>query len=348
MPEQSPQQAVTPTPPAPVAPSTGPQLPAQTAYGNSFLQDQARQRGSSGRLSWQGALGDTLGGRLYDALSAQLTDDKLLGHANSAVESALSALKGKLDVQASDQEAAALFMSELDKQLKGIAQQAVVNSGLAEGIRDYADVHPYEIALAAIAGAAAYVLSNQDLPLVETKLGLGGGHSLVGGVDVGRTMHLALEQVRVGYRYRGPQLSAELNGDRFQDGWAASGGLTYAPSAGTSMGVTGSHQDRAGVQKSRLDLSYVDPQVAANAYWQQQVGGTTPGQAIGASVASRGSAGDLNRHVSGEWRSDGSWEAAAGVGREQRNSSWAVEGYGGQTAGGQSDVGIRALFKLKF
>lgn len=330
------------------SPSTA--LEPQSRFGNEYLKDRLQQRQSAGKLTWQGALGDTLGTRLYDALSAQLTDDKLLKQAKSAVDSALSALKGQLagQLDATEEEAAALLFKELDKALQSIARDAVVGSGLSEGIRDTVDAHPYEIALAAAAGAVAYVLSNQDLPLIESKLGLGGGHSLVGGVDPGRTMSLALEQVRVGYRYQGDKVAAHLVGDKFQDGWGAEGAIRYAPSPTTQLALEGKHSDRDGKQSSRLDLSYVDPDVAARAWWEQSKGGDASRQAVGASAATRGGPDELQRHVSGTYRSDGSWEAAAGVGQTEKDRSWSVEAFGGRDAQGREDVGVRALFKLRF
>jgi hypothetical protein len=239
-------------------------------------------------------------------------------------------------------------MAEIDKALRGIAQDAVVNSGLAEGIRDFADVHPYEIALAAAAGAVAYVLSNQDLPLLEAKLGLGGGHSLVAGIDPGRTMSLALEQVRVGYRYRGDHVAAHLTADKFRDGYAVDGGVNYSPSAGTDLGLSGSHSDRDGKQRTRLDLSYHDPSLAANLGFQRDVTQGRSMDSVTAGVRNQPAPGELDRHASATWRNDGSWEAAAGVSKTDRDSSFSVEGFAGRDAAGNQDVGIRALYKLRF
>ena len=210
-----------------------------------------------------GALGESMGGKLYDAMSAQLTDEKLVGHANRLVASGLSNLRQALAGQTNtldEKEAAALLLAELDKGMKQVARDAVTASGLAEGLRGVADAHPYEIALAAVAGAVAYVLSNQDLPLLQTRVGIGGGSSLIAGVDPGRTMKLALEQVRVGYRYQGDHLAAELVADRFANGKAVSGNLQYQAGQAT-YGLEGSYTDRDGRQDRRLDLSYRDPEI---------------------------------------------------------------------------------------
>lgn len=328
--------------------STG--LSAQSRLGNAYLQEQLRGRQSPGQLSWQGALGEKLGGKLYGALSKQLTNENLVGHANKVVDSALGALRTALQgqVQPTQEEAVQLFLAEIDKHLKGVSEDAVVGSGLADGIRNYADVHPYEIALAAVAGAVAYVLSNQDLPLIEAKLGLGGGHSITGGIDPGRTMKLALEQVRIGYRYQGDHVAGYLNASKYQDGYSAEAGIAYAPSATTGMSLSGSHSDRAGVQSSKLDLRYQDPSMQAGLGFQRNVGGDQPGSSVSASIADRPAQGQLQRSMSGTYRGDGSWEAAAGVGKNTKDASWSVEAYAGEDAKGQNELGVRTMFKLRF
>lgn len=316
-----------------------------STYGNSFVQDQVKK--SSGKLSWERALGESLGGKLYDALAPQLTDDKLLDHARSAVTSALSSLKGKLEgqVQANEQEAFALFMTELDRQLNGVAKQVVVQSGLSDGVRGFVDDNPYAVVLAALGGAVAYVLSNQDLPLFEKELKVSGPHSVFGGVDIGRTMDLALEQVRVGYRYTGKQVKGEVSADKYQDGWGAQGKLSYQPDATSGMSISGSHTDRSGVQTSKVDLDYFNPDLSANAWWKKQTGGDAPGQQIGASVQTQGTG--IQKRASGQWNSDGSWNVGAGLtGKIDKNGSWFSEIYGGETAGGQKDVGVRAGLRI--
>lgn len=297
-----------------------PEAPATTVGpGNAETQERLR---TPGQLTWEGALGEHLGGRLYEALAAQLTDEKLVGHAHSAVDQAIAALKSALAGQGSmtEEDAAALFAAELDKALKQIAQDAVVKSGLSEGIRDFADANPYAIALSAAAGAVAWVLSNQDLPLFEGKLGLGGGHALVGGIDPGRTLAFALERVRVGYRYDGDRIAARLRFDRYQDGHEAEAGLEHQLGDGSALAITGTHTDRGGEERA----------------------------GVGATWSDRARSDELQRRLSGQWWSDGAWEASGGVSRTEKDRSWSLEAFGGQTATGQENYGVRALFKLRF
>lgn len=319
--------------------------------GNAAMQEQiGSAQGSPGKLNWQSALGETVGGKLYDALSGQLTDDKLLGHANRAVNGAMGSLKQYLagQVEPNEQEAAAMFVAELDKTMRGIAQEAVVKSGLSDGLRDVADANPYTIALAAVAGAVAYVLSNQDLPLVETKLGLGGGHSLIAGIDPGRTMSLALEQVRVGYKYQGDKLAASLVLDKYKDGYEANGKMEFTPASDTSFGLGGSYSNRGGSTNTKLDLSYRDPNLVGSVGAQRQTGAQGDQTSVSASLANRVEPGQIQQNIGGTWRDNGSWEASAGISQTKKDSSWSVEAFGGRDAAGNSDYGVRALYRLRF
>lgn len=335
----------TPTP----APATATDT-AQDTVGNQAVQSQLPGRTDPGRLSYQQALGSTLGNALYDQLESQLTDEKLVQHAQSAVGSATKALATyfKDNAAPSDQEAARLFVQALDGELKRIADQAVRSSGVAGGAKDWAGQNPYAIATAAVAGAVAYVLSNQDIPLLEQKVGLGGGHALLAGVDIGRTMDLALEQVRVGYRYSGGGTVGEVKGDWFKDGgWQVQGKYQQALDPGEQLVLNGLHVDRPGEQRSRVDLNYTNPNMAASAYWERMYGEKKV-DAIGGSISTVAKEGELNAYARGEYRTDGSWQGAGGVSKKTEGWGWAVEGYGGQTAQGKSDAGVRAMLNWRF
>jgi len=342
------------------APTTSPALTQQAPAPAQDAQDQvgnaALQQQSLGKLSYQAALGEMLGPKLYSAVSGQLADDKLIGHAQGAVGSATKALQTYLqgNVQADEQQAAALFVTALDGELKKAAAAAVVDTGLSAGLRDWTDTHPVEVATAAVAAAAAYILSNQDLPLVQGSKDMGGGHSVIGGIDMGRTMHLAVEQVRVGYRYQDATTQAQVIGDYYakDGGYQISGKFDKALDADQKLGLSGLHGERNGLTTDRLDLSYTNPAMAASAYYQREKG-TKDGvgkdlSVLGGRIANTAPAGELQAFARGEARSDGSWEAAGGLQKQVNDWGWSVEGYGGQNAAGQQDSGIRAGAKLRF
>ena len=79
---------------------------AQAAIGNQALQAAMAEK-SAGQLSWEAALGEALGSKLYEALSKQLAQDELRNAAESAVGSAMKALEiHRESADVSEQEAA--------------------------------------------------------------------------------------------------------------------------------------------------------------------------------------------------------------------------------------------------
>jgi len=347
-PSTAPAQQATPpvvTPPEP-----------ESQRGNQAVAEEAAAAGpaeSPGHLTWDAALGSTVGGRLYDLLADQLTEDKLVGHANKAVDAAMGKLKGYIAgaAEPSEQEAAALFTQHLDTTLRGLARQAVVDTNASAELRDLVGGHPYEVALAALAGAVAYVLSNQDLPLIEQKIGLGGGFAIVAGIDVGRTMALAVEQVRVGLKYTGGGAEVTVQGDAFQDGgWQLQGQYAQKLSPTEQLSLSGLHVQRPGEDRSRIDLGYKAENLTAGAYWERTHKDNVTLDTYGGSLGVQGRGPDpLQGYMRGRVSSDNSWEAAGGLSKKFNDSgSLSVEGYAGQNALGQRDSGVRALFKWTF
>ncbi|MFH1464485.1 MAG: hypothetical protein ABIO70_08865 [Pseudomonadota bacterium] len=352
MPSQTRQRVPASGPAEGTTPVVAPPEPV-SALGNQAVAAAAAEGQESsdpGRLTWEAALGSTVGGKLYDALAGQLTEDKLVGYANKAVDAAMAKVKAYLQGAAdpSEQEAAALFSKEIDNLLRGMARSAVVDTSASEELTALVGGHPYEVALAALAGAAAYVLSNQDIPLIEQKLGLGHGFAIVAGIDVGRTLDLAVEQVRLGLKYSGGGADVSLVGDRFEDGgWQVTGKYSQKLGENEQLSVSGTEVQRPGQERSRVDLGYKNENLTAGAFWQRthKQGGTL--DTYGGNLGYKQN--DLNAYVRGQVSSDDSWEVAGGLNKKfGDHGSLGVEGFGGQDAMGQQNNGVRAMFKWSF
>ena len=331
----------------------------QELLGNGFVAEQlvAASPETTGPEAegapWREAYGDRVGGKAYDAIAGQLTDEKLVGHATKLVDSAMAAMKKQLEgsVSPNDQEAYALFMAELDKQLKGAASGAVTGSGVAEGTRGLVEDHPYAVGSAALAGAVAYVLSNQDLPMMSAGKKLGDHHELSAGIDPGSTLNLGVEEARLGYAYNNGGTKASLEGSSFvrDGGWQVKGAYQQALDAGSSLNLSGVHTERPGEDRTRLDLGYTSPSLAASAF-AQRTRGENALDTIGAKLSTVSTdPHDVKAYLSGQHSSDGSWRGATGISQQvSENQSWGVEGYAGQDATGKSDSGVMASWKLRF
>ena len=190
-------------------------------HGNAAVQDQMSGK-SAGQPSREAALGETLGSKLYEAIADSSSDAELRLQPRRLSPPRPAA--GRLPEGTGRRfrpDAAAQFVRALDGEIKRIAGDAVAGE-LGAVIREFADENPVLIASAAVAAAVAYVLSNQEIGMVDGKVRLGGGHSIIGGVDLGRTMDIAVEQVRVGYRYQAAH-KAQLRGRLLQRRWFVQG-----------------------------------------------------------------------------------------------------------------------------
>ena len=322
--------------------------PAQDAIGNAAVQDQMSGK-SAGQLSWEAALGETLGSKLYEAIADKLSDAEL----RSAAEKAVASATGKLDdflkgqVDASDQDAAAQFVRALDGEIKRIAGDAVAGE-LGAVIREFADENPVLIASAAVAAAVAYVLSNQEIGMVDGKVRLGGGHSIIGGVDLGRTMDIAVEQVRVGYRYQAGKDKAQLVADYFSDdgSYKVSGRYERQLGANERVSLSGLQMERGDLSRTRMDVGYSTDHLGLGAWWQRDraLGGDV--DTLGGQITAQKD--DWSAYARGQASTDGSWRGAAGIEQDKGDLSWGLEGFSGRDAMGRSDSGVQAVFKWRF
>lgn len=306
--------------------------------------------GSSGGAStWSDALGDFLGPKLYEALSAQLSEDELRSTAEQVVSSATRQLRVYLEGQTSpgDQAAAAEFVRILDGEIKRIAGTAV-SGEMGDVLRRFVDENPHLVASAIVAGAVAWVVSNQKIGMVDGRMGIGGGHSLLAGVDLGRTMELAAEQIRVGYRYSGGSTTAQVLGDyHTTDGsWRLTGSFEQRLGPAERLRVTGSHHDRGDTSQSRIGASYELDQLGVSGWMQRDRDLTGGLDSAGGQLSYRQD--DWSAYVRGEASSDGAHSSAAGFQQTRDSRSWGVEGYSGRDATGRDDSGVRATFRWRF
>lgn len=319
------------------------------AVSNAVVQEKAGlAKLSAGQISWQDALGESLGSKLYEQVSDQLSDADLQSAASKAVDAAVDQLRGFLkdNTEASEQQAAAMFVKALDAQLQRIAKQAV-SGDVGEAIRGFVDDSPLLVTSAAVAGAIAWVLSNQDLGLIDSKIKIGGAHSVVAGVDLGKTMDIALQQVRLGYRYSGSGTKAEITADYFMDDerFEVLGKVEHDLGHGTAS-LRGKHTDGPEGSNTRFDAGYGNKNLTAGMWWAKDSGLDGDRETMGANLTAKQN--DWSAHVNGQGSSDGSWEAAAGFNKNLDNKSWGVEGYANENQFGQKDAGVRATFKWKF
>ncbi len=321
---------------------------AQDSVGNAALQEQ--MRGTPGGAStWSEALGATLGPRLYEALSEHLSEDELQSVAQQAVGSATQQFEAYLNgqVEPGEASAAAELVRLLDQEIKRIAGQAAAGD-MGDVLRQFVDENPILVVSAIVAGAVAWVVSNQKIGMVDGRLQLGGGHSLIAGVDLGRTMELAAEQIRVGYRYASGGTTAEVLGDYYatDDSWRLTGTFEQRLGPSERMRLTGTHHDLGDRSQSRLAASYDTEHMGVSGWLQRDRDVHGGRDAAGGQLRYRQD--EWAAYVRGQASSDGARSTAAGIEQTGEDHAWGIEGYSGRDATGRDDSGVRATFRWRF
>jgi len=307
-------------------------------------------RGSSGgAATWSEALGATLGPKLYEILSEHLSEDELQSIAQQAVGSATQQLGAYLNgqVDPGEQGTAAEFVRILDQEIKRVAGQAAAGD-MGDILRRFVDENPVLILSAIVAGAVAWVVSNQKIGMIDGRLQLGGGHSLLAGIDMGRTMELAAEQIRVGYRYSGGGTTAEVLGDYYatDDSWRLTGTFEQRLGPSERMSVTGMHHELEDRSQSRLSAAYDTEHLGVSGWLQRDRDLNGGRDAAGGQL--RYQQDDWAAYVRGQASSDGAHSTAAGFERTRDDHSWGIEGFSGRDASGRDDSGVRASFRWRF
>ncbi|MFT5586588.1 MAG: hypothetical protein ACI9VR_004187 [Cognaticolwellia sp.] len=345
MPAQSRRQTETTGTESSVAPAVSTEVSDNAFTGEQLQLQNAKQ-------SYEQALGSFLGGELFKVVSKELSEEKLDEHARGAVDDAFKAVKEWLVGQAEPSEAAiaSQFSDALEKALEPRIEQLLADSNISAAISSWAVDHPRSVLAAALAGAAAYVLSNQDIPDIEHKMGMGGGHAILAGVNLGSTLDIALNTVKLGYAYKGESTTASLDAEYgMQDeSLAVTGNLSHQTDAGM-FSLDGAYNQMPGSMSAELGAAFQNDDLSARLFGRTQSEGGQTLNTLGADV--RGKYGENgNYYMGGEYRSDESWMARAGlsVGDANENGAWSLEGRAMNEGNGKSNVGAFLGYKLNF
>ena len=320
------------------------QNPEQNALGNAAMQEKLE-----GQKAYQALLGDFLGTHLYNQIQDQISDDRLTGLAQGVVDNALEKVRAFIESKGelSDQEAANAFFRAIETELDKLAEQAVTDSGAGDGIRMFADEHPRVMTGAAIAGAVAYILSNQDIQMLKHSFGPS-NNRLTLGLDPGSTMNLTLERIHAKYSYKGDGNSFQILGNvnPQESTWDVTGQYQRQLDQGGNFSLTGHQAVSPASSLSRIALDYDQGPWSTGAEIERMRNSQGTVDALGGHLE-YGKDG-FDAYLRGQVRSDDSWETTAGFEKDLNNGSWGVEGYANQNSNGMQDSGGRVLYKIRF
>lgn len=306
------------------------------------------------KQGYEQALGSLLGGELFKVVSKELSRSKLEGLAQDAVDDAFSSVSDWLvsQVGASEQAIAKQFTAALEKALAPRVKELLADSGVTDAISDYAVDSPYSMLAAALAGAATYILSNQDLPTLKRKLGLGAGHTLLAKVDLGSTLDIAIRQATASYQYKRGGTSAELSGSYAPEDQATSlqGALKHSD-AGGSYGLQGSYTHSEGSEAAALAATYSNQDLSAKLFGRHtRQDGKSLGS-VGAELRGKyGADGDASYFATGQYNSDDTWKASAGTsfGDASDGGAWNLEAFAEERANAKDNWGAKLMYQLRF
>lgn len=190
-----------------------------SATSPAATDDPRTDKGTElGKQSWEAALGATLGGKLYAAIAPQLTDAKLADYATTAWGASVTALADlvKANPQAGEGDLSAKISESMKKELPKLAEDMLKANGgkLGLDIGGFVDGNPYLVVLAALAGAAAFVATNQPIPAIKQEIGLasgkiGFGLKLNGGaLDIAKSITTAIGELQLSYAWTGGMVDA--------------------------------------------------------------------------------------------------------------------------------------------
>ena len=244
--------------------------PAQSTSSNNTLADQDLMGNAALQEQLQNSQQSSTPGTFESMWKEISSEGAITDYAVDAVDSALSGMRQWIREQADpDQSAtAAQFVRALQGEINRCTRVLMNDYGLSKWIAQ----HPELIVAGAITSAAAFILNNERIPELKGTMELGGGHSVSGGIDVGRTLEIALNTLSLGYSYTGDAFNAAANyqHDFQSDTWKFStrlesdlvqmGLVTFADELRAyvrgSYESTGAWEGAAGLEAQQGNLSY--------------------------------------------------------------------------------------------
>ncbi len=230
--------------------------------GSAQLSPEDKEREAQ-QQAYEDALGDFLGGKLYDLVAKELSAEKIMGYAEDGVDAALKAgfdaLKDGGDLTDAQKKEIDKLKPLLDETLGDQAKawlKTDKGKALASKVSQYVGEHPYQVVLAAMLAAAGAVLANVKIPTLKKKFGLGKGFEAGLEAKLGKIRDIALESVKASLTYQKGQFKGSIEATRNAEG--AIGGAASLKYGDDKRFVRGKGSlDHEGKLDVKLDGKYV-------------------------------------------------------------------------------------------
>jgi len=214
---------------------------------------------AAGLANYEATLTKWLGGKLYKAVSKELTLAKLSAHAGSAVRSALGPLGDLL--KDADPNADPAQVDRAVKALKkelgtAAASYAKANGkGLQRALQGFVDANPELIVLIGLLAAAGAVAANMKLPELKTTVGLTEGLDLRLSARLGKIQNIALEQIQAELKFRSGPVKASALVAYTEEEMSAALKFRYGLGGGLDLTAAGQWSEEGGLG-GKLGMEY--------------------------------------------------------------------------------------------
>ena len=174
--------------------------------------EQEKKRAAAAKKSYESLLGSFLGGKLYEAMSKELSAEKLLGHGEKGVEGALGALTGLISpvdgFAAMDEKAEADAVKKFGDAIGKWAQEEAVEwlksddgKAFLTKVNHWFEGNPGWVVAIAMVAAAGAVAANIDIPKIKQKFKIGDNVTMSAGIDLNKIRDIAFKGATVGVQY---------------------------------------------------------------------------------------------------------------------------------------------------
>jgi hypothetical protein len=196
---------------------------AQQGQGQSNSDQQTKLKEAAFVAEYESALGSFLGPKLYEAISDQITLEKMTGYGNSLVEALLKLGAGELENvnPAINDNLQSQMVEGISKELEPLVSklmQSETGLKLIEGLQNVVGSNPYGVACIAILAAAGAVLADADIPTLKQKFKLGKGFSTNLEANLGSLRNIAIGATKVGLNYQRDNVKAGMEVARSKEG----------------------------------------------------------------------------------------------------------------------------------
>lgn len=192
--------------------------------------DEEAQRVAAAQAGWESLLGQSIGGKAFEAIQKHVSVDKLLEYAKKATESlGKAANKG---IKPTGEGAAAGLMDEqseadaLNKMLAALGPALVeaanewlesdsgtaVRTDISQWIEEHPATVTSSVAVIVIGAAVAAWLSNAEVPTLKKMFNINDRWSAGGSIDLGRIQNLSVQAATLAVAYEGEKIKGSLEG----------------------------------------------------------------------------------------------------------------------------------------